>query len=684
MSQPTPPVAERRPHELTAFGHTRSDDYYWMRDREDNNVIAYLEAENAYADQVMQHLQPLRQTLFDEIKARVQETDESPASPWGDSEYYSRTEEGKEYSISCRRPRGGGPEQVLLDENELAGGHEYFSCEGPDVSPNHRLALYATDTNGSERYDLRVRDLSSGEDLPDLITDISRGAMAWATDSATFFYARHDDALRPFQVWRHVIGADPASDELVYEDLDERFFVGVQLSESRRFVFVVSRSKVSYEWSFIPASEPTAALTLVEPRADGLEYMVTDDGTRLVIVTNADGAVDFKVVTAPTDSPGRSSWVDLIPPRDGVKISGVTPFADHLVISLRSDALRKLVVLETASSEQHEIEQDDAVYTTYAGENLEFATTTFRYIVTSPSTPTTWVDYDLETRERTVVKQTPVLGGFDAADYTTERTWAKADDGTLVPISLLYRRDLVRDGNVPVLLYGYGSYEISIDPTFSTLRLNLVDRGMVFAIAHIRGGGELGRRWYDNGKMQTKRNTFTDFIACARHLVDEGWTQPGRIVARGGSAGGLLMGAVVNMAPELFAGIVAEVPFVDVVTTMSDESIPLTVTEWEEWGNPRDVEADYHYMLGYSPYDNVEAKDYPPVYISAGLNDPRVQYWEPAKWTARLRATKTDSNPLLLKTEMGAGHGGPSGRYGVWEDEARVQAFILDQVGITI
>ena len=626
--------------------------------------------------------EPLRRKLFEEIKARVQETDESPASPWGDSEYYSRTEEGKQYSIFCRRPRGGGAEEVLLDENLLAEGHDYFRCAGAKVSPNHQLELYATDTDGSERYTLQVRDLAHGEDLPETIADISP-SYTWATDNATIYYTRHDETLRPFQVWRHRIGTDLTSDEMIFEDLDERFFVNVSRSDSDRFIFIHSSSKISDEVWFIPAAAPETAPVLIEPRADDVEYEVNDDGTRFVITTNADGAVDFKVMVAPYDAPGRANWTDLIPARDGVKIGGVHAFAEHLVIRLRSDALAKLLVIETATGEQHEIEQSDAVYTAMPAANYEFATKTFRYIFTSPSTPTTWVDYDLATRERTVVKQTPVLGGFNPKDYTTERTWAKADDGTLVPISLLYRRDLVRDGNAPVLLYGYGSYEISIDPTFSTLRLNLVDRGFVFAIAHIRGGGELGRHWYENGKMQNKRNTFTDFIAAARHLIDEGWTQPGRIVARGGSAGGLLMGAVVNMAPELFAGIVAEVPFVDVVTTMSDETIPLTVTEWEEWGNPRDVEDDYRYMLSYSPYDNVEAKDYPPIYISAGLNDPRVQYWEPAKWVAKLRATKADDNLLLLKTEMGAGHGGPSGRYGVWEDEARVQAFVLECVGLS-
>ncbi|MEY2474123.1 MAG: oligopeptidase [Actinomycetota bacterium] len=682
VAYPEPPYVEQRPFELTAFGDVRADPYYWLRERDNPDVIAYLEAENAYAETVLEPLGELRQRLFDTIKGRTKEDDTSPPVPLRGFEYYSRTAEGAQYPDSCRRPRGGsdGDETVILDRNAMAEGHDYLSCIGPHISPNDGLCLYATDFDGSEKYTIRVRDLATLDDLEDVIPGTA-GDMCWVTDDV-FLYVMLDDAHRPYQVRRHVIGDDASHDPVIYEDNDERFFVRVVRDIAGRFVFVQSGSKISNEDHFLSVEDPLGPLTIVEPRVDGLEYETCDDGERFLILTNADGAVDFKVVAASVDRPGRANWIDVLPHRQGTRVTEVAAFQTFTAVGERSDALTTIRIIDKATGVQHVMHHNEAVYAAEIDTNAEWATTKLRFTFTSLNTPITWIDYDVTTRRPKLVKQLEVLGDFSPSDYVTAREWATADDGTRIPISILCRRDFDPDGTSPCLLYGYGSYEISIDPYFSIPRLNLVDRGVVFAIAHIRGGGEMGRSWYENGKMLRKRNTFTDFIACARHLVDTGWCAPGQLVARGGSAGGLLMGAVANMAPELFNTVVAEVPFVDVVTTMSDETIPLTVTEWEEWGNPRDNADDYQYMKSYSPYDNVAEVDYPALYVEAGLNDPRVQYWEPAKWVAKLRVTKTDDNPLVLKTEMGAGHSGPSGRYSAWEDEARVQAFILDRLGI--
>ena len=680
MSTPEPPYAEVRPVELTAFGDTRVDNYYWLRERDNAEVIKYLEAENAYTDAVLEPFDDLRQTLFNTIKERTQETDTSPPVPLRAFEYYSRTHEGGQYPDSCRRPRGGGEETVLLDRNAMAEGHDYLSCIGPRVSPNDNLGLYATDFDGSEKYTIRVRNLDTGVDLSDTAANSNSGC-AWVTDDV-FLYVVLDEAHRPFQVWRHVLGRDASSDELVYEDLDERFFVGVTRDLAGRFVFLVSGSKVTTEVSFISTEAPLSEPTLIAAREHGVEYHPVDDGEGFVITTNADGAEDFKVVTAAVDNPGRPNWVELLPHRPGTRVLEVDAFKDFMAVAERGDALTYVRIIDGATGEQHVIEQTEAVYTAEIDANAEFDTPVLRYTFESLNTPVTWIGYDVATRTGTVIKQLEVLGDVDLSDYITERDWAIADDGTRIPMSIIYRKDFVKDGRAPGLLYGYGSYEISIDPNFSIPRLNLLDRGLVWAIAHVRGGGEMGRGWYENGKMLKKRNTFTDFVACARHMIESGWVAPDKLAVRGGSAGGLLMGAVTNMAPELFNTVVAEVPFVDVVTTMSDDTIPLTVTEWEEWGNPRDNADDYQYMKSYSPVDNVEEKDYPAIYVEAGLNDPRVQYWEPAKWVAKLRVTKTDDRPLVMKTEMGAGHGGPSGRYQAWEDEARVQAFVLSQLGV--
>jgi oligopeptidase B len=573
----------------------------------------------------------------------------------------------------------------VLDENILAAGYDYFSLGGFEVTPDHRVLAYAVDFNGSERYALRFRDLDTGADLPDVVENVTYG-LAWADDARTCFYVRPDDAMRPNEVWRHTLGTPAADDVLVLREDDERFYVGVERTRSGRFVLIDVSSKLTSEVSFVPTATPTDELRVVEPREQGHEYAVEHHwgealGDRFLILTNQGGrARNFELVSAPTAAPGRSSWTPVVPHRDDVKLDSVNAFAEHLVLSERTNGLERLRVMHVATGDLHEFEMPDPVYSVWVGPNPEFATRTLRYGYTSLVAPVTDIDYDMDDRSSAIVKTQPVLGGYDPTQYVSARLWATAADGTKVPISLVHRRDTPIDGSAPALLYGYGSYEISTDPSFRASRLSLLDRGFVFAIAHVRGGGEMGRQWYESGRLEHKANTFTDFVACAEHLIASGYTSPARLAARGGSAGGLLMGAVTNLRPDLFAAIVAEVPFVDVVTTMLDPSLPLTITEWEEWGDPREADA-YARMKSYSPYDNVRVADYPALLVTTGLNDPRVQYWEPAKWVAKLRVLSTSGKPILLRTEMGAGHGGPSGRYDAWRDEAIVLAFICDAVG---
>jgi oligopeptidase B len=690
----TAPEAPRRPHAITAHGDERIDDWYWLRsdDRSDPEVLAHLEAENRHTAEALRSTEGLQAALFEEIKARIKETDLSVPYRKGAAWFYRRTEEGLQYPILCRTaaeppielPDGPLPgEEVLLDLNVLAGDSDYFALGAFDLAPSQHLLLYSTDHDGSEQYLLRIRDLRTGEDLPEQIPDTGYGT-AWAGDT-TCFYVRNDPMMRPFQIWRHRVGTDPADDVLVLQEDDERFFVGVALSLSERWVHLLARSKVSTEERLVPADDPTAEPILVEPRAQGLEYEVTHapgpDGDRFAIVTNADGAVSFKVVVAPAATPGRAAWVDLVPHRPDVHVEGVSAFAGHLVRYERREGIRRIVLMPYGEPER-ELEMPEEVYDAGEAANAEFETRVLRFAYTSLVTPATLFEEDLATGERRTLKVTEVVGGHDPADYETGRLWATAPDGTQVPISYVHRRGLARDGSAPCLLYGYGSYEIPIDPDFSSIRLSLLDRGFVFALAHVRGGGELGRPWYEAGKLLHKRNTFTDFVAAAEHLVAERFTAPDRLVARGGSAGGLLIGAVANLRPDLFRAMVAEVPFVDVLTTILDESLPLTVTEWEEWGNPVEDPEVYDYLKGYSPYDNVVPQPYPAILATAGLNDPRVSYWEPAKWVQRLRAATTSGRPILLKTEMGAGHQGPSGRYDAWRDEAFVLAFVLDALGL--
>jgi oligopeptidase B len=733
---PLPPIAPRHPVAHTAHADVRDDDWQWLANREDQAVIDYLEAENAYADAVLAPTRALQERLFEQICLRVAETDISTPVFHHGWWYWSRTVAGQQYPVHCRRPDpsraltatevlaaaraalpgagvagdgtapppaeatpGAGPVargdvapnpgRVILDQNELAGDSEYFALGVFDIRPDQEVLAYAADREGSERYTLRFRDLGSGDELVDVVDDVYYSS-AWSTSGKSFYYVRPDKAMRAWQVWRHVLGTPAARDQLVFQEDDERFFVSVELTRSKCFVVITTASKMSSEVHYLKADRDRGHPSMVIPRREGVEYDVEhsrhpDHGGDVWLVrTNqgpdGDRLDNFALFELPVGQSDPRSMVALLPYRPAVKVESVSAFARHAVVLERADGLERLRVVRLSDGADGLVPQPEPAYTLSAEHTPEWDTDVIRFGYSSLVNPSSSVDYDMEQQHRTVVKRATVGGRFDPSDYRSERIWARAADGTRVPISLVCRSDQELDGSAPCLLYGYGSYEIPIDPAFSQTRLNLLERGFVFAIAHVRGGGEMGRPWYEDGRLQNKRNTFSDFIACAEQLVSDGWTSPDRIVIRGGSAGGLLMGAVANMRPDLWRAVVAEVPFVDVVTTMSDESLPLTVTEWEEWGNPRDDPEAYSYMKSYSPYDNVRPVEYPSVYVTAGLNDPRVGFWEPAKWVAKLRANKTDGNPLLLRTEMGAGHQGPSGRYDAWRDEARVQAFILSCV----
>jgi oligopeptidase B len=654
------------------------DAYYWLREKDNPEVRAYLEAENAYADAVMAPTLPLQETLYREIVGRVQETDASAPTLYKGWWSYTRTVEGLDYEIYCRR-RGTmeAPEEVMLDGNELAKGHEYFDLGYVERSLDDRLLAYAVDLDGSERHELRFRDLATGEDLDDVIRGVYYGS-AWSADSTMLFYVMPDAAVRPYQVWRHVLGTPTEDDVLVMQEDDERFELSVEQTKSESYVIFTSTSQVTSESLFIPSDQPEAEPVLVEARRHGIEYNIDHQGDRLLILTN-DGARNFRLMAAPIANPGRSSWTEVVPERPGVRLNFTDVHAGHVVLGERSEGLQLLEVLDFATGELHTVDQPDPAYTAFPGSDPNYDSPVMRFYYTSLTAPFSAVDYDMRTRARTVVKEQPVRGGYDRADYVSERLWASAPDGVRIPISVVYRRGLKRDGSNPALLNGYGAYELSSDPMFDSVRLSMLDRGFVFAIAHVRGGGEMGREWYEDGKFLRKTNTFTDFIACAERLVELGYTNPRRLAIRGRSAGGLLIGAVLNMRPDLFACAVAQVPFVDALTTMLDDKLPLTINEFDEWGNP--AEADfYQYMKAYSPYDNVHAADYPALLVTTGLNDPRVSYWEPAKWVAKLRSLKRGESTLLLKTEMGSGHSGPSGRYESWREEAFITAFVLDQV----
>lgn len=689
MSELKPPVAARKPIERSHHGDVFVDDYEWLRDKTNEEVLDYLRAENSYTEAHTEHLESLREAIFSEISDRTLQTDLSVPARSGGFWYYARTIEGKQYALSCRvKATGDQPpatdgvidgEEVLLDGNELAGDSEFFSLGTVDVSPDGRLLAYSIDLTGDERFTLRIKNLDSGELLPDELPDVHYGS-AWSTDGTTIFYTKVDDAWRPHQIWRHTLGQ--TEDVLVLEEPDERFWVGVDLTRNEQAIQISLGSKLTSEVWLLDAADPTGELTLVAPRREGVEYDVEHAGDQLLIVHNAD-ASNFSLATAPLDAPG--DWTTLIEGDESSRLLGVDAFADHVILYRRRDALTELAIMRRSGDSfgaPEALTFDEPIYTLSPSRNDEWHDTRYRFGYTSLVTPGTTYDVDVVTGERRLLKQQPVLGGVDLSAYTQYREWATAPDGTRVPVSIVARKDVAKDGNAPVVLYGYGSYESSMDPWFSIPRLSMLDRGVVFAIAHVRGGGELGRHWYDDGKMLTKRNTFTDFIAVAEHLVKDGWSRPERIVAQGGSAGGLLMGAVANLAPQAFGGIVAEVPFVDALTTILDPSLPLTVIEWEEWGNPLEDPEVYRYMKSYAPYENVTAQQYPRILAITSLNDTRVFFVEPAKWVAKLRATASGDVNVLLKTEMDAGHGGRSGRYDAWREVAFTLAWELDTLGL--
>jgi oligopeptidase B len=692
---PEPPSAKQIPRERTFHGDTVTDEYAWLAAKDDPDTIDYLRAENAYAEAATAGLDSLRDQIFEEIKARTQESDLSVPVRKGNWWYYSRTVEGKQYGVHCRRAVAPGEvipplaadgqplpgEEELLDGNELAVGHDFFSLGAFRSSPDQRWLAYSTDLVGNERFTIRIKDLETGQTLPDEIPDTFAGC-AWSLDASALFYVTVDAAWRPYRVWRHRVGTPAEQDTMVFEEPDERFHVYVGLTRSERFLLIKSASVLTTEVWMCDAATPQAPFSVVTPRRQGLDYDVEDAGDRLLILHN-DRAENFEIATAPVTEP--AAWTPLVPHRADTRLLDVAAFADFIVVYFRRDGLTGLRMLRRDGSGEYEIVFPEPVYRVGEGANPEYQASRFRLAYTSLVTPGSVYDCDMATGELTLLKRQPVLPSpageeYRPEDYEQHREWAVAADGTRIPISLVCRRGTPRDGSAPALLYGYGSYEISRDPSFSIPVLSLLDRGFVYAIAHIRGGGEMGRSWYTDGKLLRKKNTFTDFIACAQHLMRQGWTSSDRLVARGGSAGGLLMGAVANMAPEAFAGIVAQVPFVDALTTILDPSLPLTVTEWEEWGDPLHDPEVYAYMKSYTPYENVTGQVYPPIFALTGLNDTRVTYHEPAKWIARLRSL-AKGGPFLLKTEMEAGHGGRSGRYDAWREEALVLAWIVVTAG---
>ena len=675
-----PPVAAKKPHESEVHGIKRVDDYFWLREKENPAVIKYLEDENAYTDVMMKHTKATQTKIYEEMLSRIKETDLTAPYKLGDYYYYSRTVEGLNYPIHCRK-KGSmeAEEQVIMDENKMAEGKDYFAVGSFEVSPDGKMLAYSVDYLGNERYTLKVMDIDSGKDLGDKVED-TYYSVEWANDNKTIFYNRVDEANRPYKLFRHTVGTPANEDVEVYHEPDDRFFLSIRKTRSDAYLLLGLQSAVTTEFRYLDANTPAGEFKVVELRQQSVEYYLDHHGDRFFVMTNADKATNFKLMETPVTKTGKANWKELIPHDPEVTLKGLDAFKDHLVVEERRKGLPVLRVWDLKTDQKHYVEMPEPTYAARTSANYEFDTTKVRFSYTSLVTPRSIFDYDMKTKERTLIKQTEVFK-YDASKFESKRIYAKAKDGTDVPISIVYKKGALDNGPTFLYLTGYGSYGASYDPYFSTSRVSLLERNIVFAIAHIRGGGEMGRSWYENGKMQHKMNTFTDFIASAEHLIAQGMTTSDKLAIQGGSAGGLLMGAVVNMRPDLFDVVVADVPFVDVINTMLDETIPLTAIEWEEWGNPKKLE-DFNYILQYSPYDNVEAKEYPDMLITAGLNDPRVQYWEPAKWTAKLRATKTDGNVLLLKTNMGAGHGGASGRYDYLKETAFEYAFVLDRFGL--
>ncbi len=679
--KPVPPVAEKKPKELTIHGDTRVDDYFWLRERENPEVIAYLEAENAYTDAMLEHTKPLQEKLYEEIVGRIKQTDESVPYFWNGYHYYTRFEEGKEYPIYCRKKDSmQADEEIMLDVNKMAEGYDYYQVVGLEVSPDNTWLAFGVDTVSRRKYTIYFKNLKTGEILDENIP-LTTGGSAWANDNKTIFYSVKDpQTLRTYKIFRHTVGTNPEHDQMVWHEADETFSTGVYKTKSQDYIMIGSWSTLSTEYRFLDASDPNGDFRIVQPRERDHEYSVDHYGDHFYIVTNWK-AKNFRLMKTPVERTRKRNWIEVIPHRQDVLLEDIEIFKNHLVLEERKDGLTHLRIRRWDGSKDHYLDFGEAAYTAYISTNPEFDTPVLRYGYTSLTTPNSTYDYNMDTGEKTLLKQQEVVGDFSPENYRAERLYARAEDGTRIPISLVYRTNLDRSKPAPLLLYGYGSYGYSMNPTFNSARLSLLDRGFIFAIAHVRGGQELGRQWYEDGKLLKKKNTFTDFIACAEYLLSEGYTTTGQLFAMGGSAGGLLMGAVINMRPDLWKGVIAAVPWVDVVTTMLDDTIPLTTSEYDEWGNPND-KTYYEYMLSYSPYDNVEAKAYPAMLVLTGLHDSQVQYWEPAKWVAKLRALKTDDNPLLLKCDMSTGHSGASGRFKRYKETALEYAFILDLAGI--
>ncbi|WP_372918824.1 S9 family peptidase [Salegentibacter sp.] len=679
-----PPKAQKIEKKLEFHGDLRIDDYYWMNDREDFKVIDYLKSENDYNEKMTAHTKEFQEKLFEEMKSRIKEDDKSVPYKLNDYWYLTRFEKGYDYPIYSRKKESlDAPEEVMFNVNEMAKDHDYYSLGGLNVSEDNKLVAFGVDTVSRRKYTIQVKNLETGEILSDKIENTTGGS-TWAADNKTLFYTKKDDqTLRSYRIYKHVLGTDSSEDELVFEEEDETFNTYVYKSKSREYIIIGSSSTLTTEYRILKADDPAGEFKVIQDRERGLEYSIAHFGDHFYVLTNMDDATNFKLMKTPVDATSKENWTDVIPHREDVLLEDIDIFKEYLVVSERNNGLNKIKVMRWDDEEEYYIPFDNETYTAYTSINPSFNTDVLRYTYNSLTTPTSVIDFNMATREKTVLKEQEVLGGnFDKNNYTSERIWATAADGTKVPVSLVYRKGLEKNSKNPVLQYAYGSYGSTIDPYFSSVRLSLLDRGFVYAIAHIRGGEYLGRNWYEDGKLFRKKNTFTDFIDVSKHLIEENYTSSDHLYAMGGSAGGLLMGAVVNMAPELYNGVIAAVPFVDVITTMLDDSIPLTTGEYDEWGNPNNLEY-YEYMKSYSPYDNVKAQDYPNMLVTTGLHDSQVQYWEPAKWVAKLREFKTDNNILLFHTNMEAGHGGASGRFEALKEVAEEYAFLLDLEGIT-
>ncbi|MEM0518753.1 S9 family peptidase [Aequorivita flava] len=680
----TPPRAEKIPKKLEKHADLRIDNYYWLNNPDNEKVIAYLNEENTYYESITGHTKKFKEDLFEEMKARIKENDESVPYKLNGYYYITRYETGKDYPIYTRKKESlNAPEEILFDVNEMAKDYSYYNLTGLSVSEDNKLISFGVDTLSRRKYDIYIKNLETGEIYAERIP-LTTGSATWGSDNKTLFYTRKDEkTLRADRIYRHTLGTDPITDQLVFTETDDTFGTYVYKTKSRKYIVIGSYSTLTSEYRVLEANNPMGSFKIFQPRKRGLEYSISHYGNNWYVLTNKDGALNFKLMKTSEDKTAAENWKDMIAHRTDVLLEDIDIFNDFLVVSERSDGLTKIRIKKWEGSEDYYLPFDNETYTAFTTQNPEFNTKILRYGYNSLNTPASVIDFNMETKEKTILKETEVLGGkFNKNNYQTERLWATAADGSKIPMSVIYRKGIKKDGTNPLLIYGYGSYGATIDPYFSTVRLSLLDRGFIFAIAHVRGGEYMGRQWYEDGKLLKKKNTFTDFIDASKYLIEQGYTSPQHLYASGGSAGGLLMGAIVNMAPELYNGVIASVPFVDVVTTMLDDSIPLTTGEYDEWGNPNEV-AYYEYIKSYSPYDNVMPKNYPNMLVTTGLHDSQVQYWEPAKWVAKLRDLKTDSNILLLQTNMDAGHGGASGRFEALKEVAMDYAFLLDLEGIT-